>query len=358
MQHRAVLPLQPLPIAQLVQAEVVGIEQIHRPLGAEAIGDDGDAVEAEGAEAPFEFERLTGAVRGDEVKESAAHAPRADDEVDLAARTGLHLVDGLLDGELGEVPHLRLDVGLHPAVTLARHAIEVPLAEDGAQPRDFEALGVLQVDAVSRGRGDGAAREGDGALVAVDGDHGAARCGGAARVVDVHDHALGKVAHGVHRVDGTLGGGDLPEQAGAVAEEHSAEVIGGALHEPVHLVVEQVDKGPLGILGGADGLIRDLDVAEQIFEGRDELRIGVARRGGQGARFRARADAAVDAIADELAHVLAPHVRGRFLDLGEQGVGGLVELVAHRFEVIRFEYVVCCLRCDHWIIFLLSDDGF
>ena len=320
-----------------MQREIVGIEQIHRAFGAEAVGYDGNAVERQRPDAPFEFENGHIAQRRKSVEQRAAHARRADDKVDLAARTFFHVVDRLLDFAFGDRSHRRKRNGLHPRVGFTVYAVKRrAVRKNRAQPREFEVMRMLQHEIVARTRYR-RARKRNRVFRTVDARHRSTRRSlRTARRINIDDHAFRQVARIVYRVRTVRRSGNGAKLARAVAEEHSAEVEGRALQKSVHFVIEQVDERTLAAVRRADRLIGDLDRAVQIFERGNELRVTVSARGRQRALFRTRADAAVHAVAHRLSHVSSRDVLRRLVDRREQRIRCFIELFRHRIEIIRF----------------------
>ena len=131
-----------------MEPEVVGIEKVHRALGTEAVGDDGDAVERERRISARKGERLRLAVSRERRDELAPHPARTDDEVDLAAAVFLDPVDRLLQSVLAHRTEARLRIGGEPAFARAGDAVELLRLEDGLKAGDLEVLGVLHIDDV------------------------------------------------------------------------------------------------------------------------------------------------------------------------------------------------------------------
>src|SRR5699024_5379334 len=114
-----------------MEPEVVGVEQVHRALGAEAVGDDGDAVERERRVSARKGEGVRLAVGRESRDELAPYAARTDDEVDLAAAVFFDAVDRLLQSVLAHRAEARLRIGGEPALARAGDAVELLRLKDG-----------------------------------------------------------------------------------------------------------------------------------------------------------------------------------------------------------------------------------
>ena len=197
------------------------------------------------------------------------------------------------------------------------------------------ALGYTAGKGLVHGDGFRASVHGENAQRAHAGDNGVIRLRH-----HVHDHAFGEVAHVVHgkgsfrceRIRGQSG-----QLAAAVAEEHSAQIEFGRFEKSFHFRIEQIDERAFAGQGRAHRLVGYLYPAVQVFEVEGEALVIVARRHGKRARFRTRADAAVQTVRDHFDYLLAPHVRGGLFDFCHKGIDSRVQLICHYAEIDGFK---------------------
>ena len=342
MQDAAALPFQPSPIAQLMQLEVLGVEQIDGAVRNEPVRNKGHACVRERLIAAVQIHVIeVGAVFGEIVHILASGVEGRDDEVHRAACDLLDDVHRGLERPGRDLAAHVFDVGFQEAVIAACKPVDGGrVAEHRLQARDLVALGTLHVQLVAGAyRGRRRRTEFDGLRVAVDGDYARAAEGGVLdvrSVINVHGHPFHESAHAVHGQDVVAfadvchGGRD---KTAAVAVKHTSEIEFAGFEQPVHFRVEQIDERACAVLGRSHRLVGYLYPAEQVFEGEGELRIIVAAAHGQAVRFAARAYAAVDAVRGEFPDLFAPDVRARLTYLREQRIHPDVELIGKNAEI-------------------------
>lgn len=318
-----------------MQTEILGIEQIHRSLGAEPIGDHGNPVKNQSlVTAEDFFGRHERPVLGIEFSQSPLHSPGADDKIDFSAGIFLNGIDGGLYDIFADRADIFFDVRFEPGVFLPVYAVQSSrIGEQRAEPRNFIAVGILQRDFGSRGnslRRERRPVDGEGLVFPVDFQNFPASCGrddGARRGAKIDDHTFGQSFDAV-RGDEIIGSYrfDCAQRARTVPVKHSAEIEGRASDKGLHFVVEQIDESALIVSGSADRLIGNFYRPVEIFEGRDELNVIITGGLGQISGFGAGADAAVDAVSHQFSDVFSPDVGGRAFNLCEERIDVHVEL--------------------------------